>query len=142
MEPLGVAASIIAVTTIALQSTKAVYATVNGIKNGPQEVNDLASAVKHLSHILEQVAEISKGFSDMDETDLYGLEKAMEECAQSLAEFRKQVKKLDVLPDERKLEKVKKRVKCVIQKGDLRRMWETVNHYINLFGTHLSLIGR
>lgn len=57
---------------------------------------------------------------------------AMEECAQSLAEFPRQVKKLDVLHDERKLEKVKKRVKCVIQKGDFRRMWETVNHYINL----------
>lgn len=70
MGPLGVAASIIAVTTIALQSTKAVYATVNGIKNGPQEVNDLASAVKHFSNILEQVAEISKGFSDIDGTGL------------------------------------------------------------------------
>lgn len=32
MEVLGVAASIIAVIAIALQSTKAVYATVNGIK--------------------------------------------------------------------------------------------------------------
>lgn len=106
MEPLGVAASIIAVTTIALQSTKAIYATVNGNKNGPKEVNDLASAVKHLSHILAQVAEISNGFSDTDRTDLSGLERAMEECAQSLADFRNQVKKLDVLPNERKLGKV------------------------------------
>lgn len=87
MEPLGVAASIIAVTTIALQSTKAVYATVNGIKNGPKEVNDLASAVEHLTHILEQVAEISNGFIDMDGTDPSGLERAVEECAQSLADF-------------------------------------------------------
>lgn len=142
MEPLGVAASIIAVTTIALQSAKAVYAAVNGIKNGPKEANDLASAMKHLTHILEQVAEISNGFSNMDGTDIYGLERAMEECAQSLAEFRKQVKKLDVLPDERKLGKVRKRLKSVIQKEDFRRMWETVNHYINIFGTHLSLIGR
>lgn len=31
MEPLGVAASIITVTSIALQSAKAVYATVNEI---------------------------------------------------------------------------------------------------------------
>lgn len=142
MEPLGVAASIIAVTTIALQSAKGVYATVNGIKSGPKEVNDLASAVKHLSHILEQMAEISNVFSDMDGTDLSGIERAMEECAQSLADFRKQVKKLDVLPDERKLGKVWKRVKSVIQKEDFRRMRETVNNYINVFGTHLSLIGR
>lgn len=66
----------------------------------------------------------------------------MEECAQSLADFLNQVKKLDVLPDERKLGKVWKGVKSVIQKEGFRRMWETVNHYINIFGTHLSLIGR
>ncbi len=139
MEPLSVAASNIAVTTIALQSTKAVYATVNGIKNGPKEVNDLVSAVKHSSHILEQVAEI---ISDIDGTGLSGLERAMEECAQSLADFRNQVKDLDVLPDERKLGKVWKRVNSVIQKEDFRRMSKTMNHYVNIFGTHLSLIGR
>lgn len=77
MDLLGVAASTFAVTTIALQSAKAVYATVNGIKSGPKEVNDVAFVVKHLSHILEQVTEISNGFSDVDGTDLSGLEGAM-----------------------------------------------------------------
>lgn len=142
MEALGGAASIITVTSLALQSAKAVYATVNGIRNGPKEINDLASALNHLSHILEQVTEISNSFCDTDRTDLSGLRKAMEECARSLADFRKQVEKLDVLPDEGKLGKVWKRVKVVLEKEDFRRMCVTVDHYISVFGTHLSLIGR
>lgn len=142
MEALGGAASIITVTSLALQSAKAVYATVNGIRNGPKEINDLASALNHLSHILEQVTEISNSFCDTDRTDLSGLRKAMEECARSLADFRKQVEKLDVLPDEGKLGKVWKMVKVVLEKEDFRRMCVTVDHYISVFGTHLSLIGR
>ena len=128
MEALGGAASSITVATIALQSAKAVYAIVNGIKRGPKEVNDLASAVKRLSYILEQVTETSNMFSDMDGTDFSGLERAMEECAQSLADFQKRVENLDVLPDERKRGKIWKSIKSVIQKEDYRRMWETVNH--------------
>lgn len=79
MELLGVVAIIIAVTTITLQSAKAVYATVNGIKNGPKEANNLASAVKQLSYILKQVAEISNRFRYMDGTDLFELERVMKE---------------------------------------------------------------
>lgn len=142
MEALGGAASIITVTSIALRSAKAVYATVNGIRNGPKEINGLASALNHLSHILEQMAKISNSFGDTDGTDLSGLNKVMEECARSLADFRKRVEKLDVLPDERKLGKAWKRAKIVLEKEDFRRMWVTVDHYISVFGTHLSLIGR
>lgn len=142
MEALGVAASIIAVTTIALQSAKAVYTTVNGIKNGPKEVKDLASALTDLSYILEQVAEISNLFGDTDRIDLSGLKKVMDECVRTLADFRKQLEKLDVLSDEGSLEKARRRVKLAVQKEDFRRMWVTVRHYISVFGTHLSVIGR
>lgn len=93
MERLGAAASIIAVIAIALQSTKAVYATVNGTKNGSKEVNDLKSTIliPRLStfpiYVLQQVAKISNPFPDIDGTDLSGLRRAMEECAQILADF-------------------------------------------------------
>lgn len=104
MERLGVAVSIIAVIAIALQSTKAVYATVNGTKNCSKEVNDLKSTVllPRLStfpiYVLQQEAKINNRFHDIDRTDLSGLRRAMEECAQILADFRNQVKNLGVLP--------------------------------------------
>lgn len=44
-------------------------------------------------------------------------------------------KKLDELPDERKLGKVWKRQSLSYKKEDLRRMWETVNHYICFWNT-------
>lgn len=51
--------------------------------------------------------------------------------------FRQQAEKLDVLPDERKIGKVWKRVKLVINKEDFRRMCASVDHFINVFATHL-----
>ena len=142
MEAFGGVTSVIAVTTIALQSSKAVYATINGFKNGRKEVKNLASALNCLSHILEQVTEISNTFSGMDGTDITGLEQVMKECARNLADFRKQVEKLGVSSDERKIGKAWKRVKTVMQEEDFRKMRVTVDYFINVFGTHLSLIGR
>lgn len=142
MEALGPVASIVAVTTIALQSAKAFYKTVNGVKNGPKEFNDLASAVNHLSYILEKVNETCNMLGDPDGTDLSGLLRVMDECGQTLVDFRKQLEKLDVSSDKRRLGKTWKRMKLVIQKGDFRGMRESVQHYIAVIGTHLSIIGR
>ena len=55
MEGLGVAASVVAVSTIGLQSTKFIYQTLCGIKVGSKAVIKLAMATEDLSKLLEQI---------------------------------------------------------------------------------------
>ncbi len=142
MESFGIAASVFTVATVALQSASIIHETICGIKNGPKEVNELALAVQQLCHILRQVTEISKTFGDRDAQNIVELQNAIDQCRRNLDDFRKQFEKIEVLPNEKRVGKAWKRVKLVVQKGDFRRMWEKVNYYVSVLGTHLGLIGR
>lgn len=142
MEALGAVGSVFAVTTVALQSSRVVYETISGIKNGPKEVKELASGVQQLCHILEQVTEISKKAVDRDAKNIFELQGVIDQCRQNIDDFQKQFENFEVSSDERRLGKAWKRVKLVVQKEDFRRMRITVTHYINVLGVHLDLIGR
>ena len=142
MEAVGAGASIIAVTTVALQSSRVIYETISGIKNGPEEVKELASEVQQLCHLLRQVTEISKKIDDRDVTSASELQSVIEQCRQNLDDFQKQFDKLEVSSNERRLIRAWKRVKLVVKKEDFQKMWRTVSHYVNILGRHLDLIGR
>lgn len=142
MEAIGAGASIIAITTVALQSSRAVYETISGIKNGPDEVKELASEVQQLCHLLRQVTEISSKMDDRDAISISELQTVIGQCRQNLDGFQKQFDKLKVSSNDRRLSKAWKRVKLVVKKEDFQRMWRTVSHYVNILGRHLDLIGR
>lgn len=142
MDALGAVASVIAVTTVALQSSRTVYETISGIKNGPEEVKELASEVQQLCHILRQVTEVSKNIDDRDATSISELQNVIDQCRQNLDDFQKQFNQFKVLSNERRWTKAWKRVKLVVKKEDFLRMWRTVSHYVNILGRHLDLIGR
>lgn len=141
MEALSLVASVFAVTTVALQSAKAIYETVSGIKNGPKEVRDLASAVQQLCHILDQVSDASGQMGDRDAQKLCALQDVIDQCRRKLDEFQKQFDKLETCPDEKKLDRAWKKVKLVAKKEDFRKMGATVAHYISVLGVHLGLLG-
>lgn len=142
MEVVGAGASILAIATVALQSSRVVYETISGIKNGPHEVKELASEVQQLCHLLRQVTEISDKMDDRDATSVSELQAVIDQCRQNLDDFQKQCDKLEVSSNDRRLSRAWKRVKLVIKKEDFQRMWRTVSHYVNILGRHLDLIGR
>lgn len=100
IEPVGSAVSIITVATIALQSAKAIYGTINGIRNGPKQVKYLASVVNELYHIIGQVTEMGNRISDDDSDNISELRRMNKECFENLDDCRNQLKKLKVLLDE------------------------------------------
>ena len=84
MEALGGAASVFTLTSVAIQSAKTIFETVNGIKNGPEEVKDLTFKVDHLCRTLEHVLEISRKIYNMDGEDVSELQRLMDRCRQDL----------------------------------------------------------
>lgn len=139
---MGAVASIIAVSTAALQSSRVVYETISGIKNAPDEVKELASGVQQLCHLLRQVTEMSDKMDDRDATSISELQIVMDQCRQNLDRFQKKCDKLAISSTDGKLSMAWKRVKLVVKKEDFQRMWRTVSHYHNILGRHLDLIGR
>lgn len=121
MEPLGSAVSIITVVTIALQSAKAIYGTMNGIRNGPKEVKYLASVVNELYHMIGQVTEMGIRISDDDSNTISELRRMNKECSETLDDGQNQLRKLKVLPGEGKFGKAWKSVKLIIQR--ILRRW-------------------
>lgn len=57
MEAIGSGASLLAFITLALQSPKHVYKTVSSIRDGPKEVQNLASALADLQNALQQLSD-------------------------------------------------------------------------------------
>lgn len=142
MEALGATTSVFAITTVALQSSKIIYETVRGIKNGPKEVKELALEVQQLGQILEQVTEVSKKNSDRNAKNIFELQGVIDRCRQNLDDFQKKFEKFEISSEGRKLGKAWKRVKHVVQREDFRRMGRTTNYYVNTLGVYLILIGR
>lgn len=142
MEALSAVGSVIAVATVALQSSRVVYETISGIKNGPKEVRELALEVQQLYYLLEQVTKTSKKMDDRDTTSISELQGVIDQCRQNLDDFQQQFDKFEVSSNERGLSKAWTRLKLVVKKEDFRRMRRTISHYVNVLGVHLDLIGR
>lgn len=142
MEALGAVANITAVTVVALQSSRLVYETISGIKNGPKEVRELASEVQQLCHLLKQVTEVSQKMSDRDATRISELQDVIDRCRQNLDDFQKQFDGFESSSNERRLSKAWKRVKLVVKKEDFLKMSRTISYYVSALGAHLGVIGR
>ena len=119
---MGAVASIITVANVALQSSRVVYETISGIKNGPDEVKELASELQQLCYLLRQVTEISDKMDDRDATNISELQVVIGQCRQTLDSFQKQCDKLGVSSNDGRLSTAWKRVKLVVKKEDFQRM--------------------
>lgn len=142
MEVISSGASITAIVAVALQSTKVIYNTITGIRDGPREIRQLASALDDLHHILKQLEEIN---TEIESTTAYGLselKRLIGECSKDLDDFELQLEKLQEKPNEKNLGKTWKRVKTVLRKEDFRKMWDVIHHHIPILKTQLSLFGR
>ena len=142
MEVVGVAASFIAVVTIALQSTKIIYETVAAIKDGPAAVQRLTAATEKLQHLLRQLDRLGTHAEDIlgqvDCEFLDGLQALVIECASELDGIRTNLKKFCKAPSEDLMDKTKRVARVIFPEKDFDKMRDTINFYIVLFGAHLN----
>lgn len=138
MEAVASGASVLAFIAIALKSTKAVYQIVSGIKDGPAQVQRLASTLQGLLGTLEQLSK-SKAFTESDSgLDLVEIEWLVKRCSEDMISFDGKLKRLGT-SSTRGLGNVWKKVKIVLQEKDLEHMWTVVQGHFDILGARLSL---
>lgn len=139
MEAVASGASVLAFIVIALKSTKAVHQAVSSIKDGPKQVQQLASTLQGLEGTLEQLSR-SRAFTESDSgLDLVEIEKLVKRCSEDMTSFDGKLKRLQISSSTRELGNVWKRIKIMLQEKDLEHMWTVVHGHFDILGGQLSL---
>jgi len=84
MDGVSGAASFIAVVTIALQSTKAIYETFTGIHNRPIFLTQLTSELWTLRDVLASISDLSRDPAQANTTKFQQLEGLSQRCVTDL----------------------------------------------------------
>jgi hypothetical protein len=144
MEGLGVAASVITVVTIALQSVQFISDTVSQIKDGPHSVNRLTAACSDLKQLFDIVEETAKRSEHIlgatDSAFLNDVRPLLEKCVADLESINNTLSRLELPSGARFRDKVTVNAKSYVHAKDLERMWSTVHRYVQLLETRLSHI--
>ena len=140
MDAVGSTASILALVGFALQSTKTIYQTISGIKNGPEQVQQLASAVHNLQLVLTQISTCRAVKLVGPETNLKVITDLIEACHKNVSRYENELTKVQISLNDKKAGKAWKKIKTVLQENDLRRMWTEVNNHVAALGLQLNLL--
>jgi hypothetical protein len=136
MAGIAEAASLIAVVTIALQSTKIVFETVTGIHNGPPLLQQLASELQRLQDILAQIVDLSKDPAHTNFTNFKGLADLSRRCEIDVQSMRR---KLESLCGGGKIEKAWGKLKTYLHIKHLEEMRKRTSHHVQALGTALGV---
>lgn len=140
MEAIGAGVGVLTLITFALQSTKKIYETVSSIKNGPQQVGQLTSAVRNLQLVLTQLLNCRAIQIADSETDLEIISNLISECRVDLARYEKELEEIRICPDDRATGKAWKKFKTVLRQKDFQWMCVAVNHHFNELNCQLNII--
>ena len=142
MEVLGGVASVIAVVTLALQSTKVIYEVTSSINHGSDDIYRLAKAISNLEKLLEAIkrlAEHAENTHSIAEGKLLEeLTPLVDECANALREVYPKIMQLQNDSNDRGWKKAKKYARVYLDTKGVAEIWNTVNHYVELLGSCLS----
>jgi hypothetical protein len=89
-EALGVAAGVVGLGTFALESSIALYQTINSYKSYPQRVRELAEEASALSGVLASLVETVQAATDLD---FSALEIPLQQCGNACKGFTEQIQK-------------------------------------------------
>jgi hypothetical protein len=103
MEAVSAGAGVLTFITVALQSTKKLYEAVSDIKNGPQLIENLASAVTNLQSVLTQSSNCPAVTSADAKTDLGGILDLIKRCSEDTSCYEKELSKVRISPDDKRL---------------------------------------
>ncbi|KAL8823587.1 MAG: hypothetical protein Q9191_005720 [Dirinaria sp. TL-2023a] len=128
------AASVIAVISLALSSSQAIYNTVSGLKNAPRAIQQMVSNLRDLSILLQQL--LSRGDSLHLAADLAEIVK---KCAENLNEFQGKLTKLSS-PTDNGAERLWKNVKALLQEKNLDRMSALLQQHVTILSLQMQII--
>ena len=144
MEAAGAVASLFAIIGFTLQSTKSIYETTKGIRDGPSTLVKLTVAVKELETILEQLIRLAHNCQATQQFTDQGIWASLgnhvDRCLHDVLGLEKTIKALDVANAGGTAVKVWKRIKTSLKDRDFEKMWRTIHDHVVVFGLQLSII--
>ncbi len=129
------AASVIAVVSLALQSTQTINNIVSGFRNASPTIEQMTINLQDLSEVLKQINSYAHLLDDATE-----LPKLVGRCADFLKTMEKKLGKLSS-PTGDKAKNFWKNVKFTLQQSDLDRMAALLQHHIAVLSLQMNLVG-
>ncbi|KIW63976.1 hypothetical protein PV04_08936 [Phialophora macrospora] len=121
-DPLSITASLLAVTTAALQSTKSLYETVKRFKGRDKTLRRLQDELEDLTRILDSLAQVTNAEQSMFAL----LQGPIERCSQICREFEKS---MEVFGGKSKPPGFRDWTKMEFMRGDMNEFIDTIARY-------------
>ncbi|KAB2570099.1 hypothetical protein DBV05_g11241 [Lasiodiplodia theobromae] len=138
MDAISGGASVLAFIGLALKSTESVYKTISGIRDAPEKVQRLSSAVADLQSILRQLSGLFEPPNAAQSFDEF--ESTIRKCESDLAFLSKKLSSLQNTAGDRRWKTAWKRIKAILEKEDMQEMWTTVHHHVTVLGVYLGVL--
>lgn len=142
MEALGGVASVIAVVTLALQSTKVIYEFTSSISHGSHDITRVAVATSNLQRLLQDtklLAEHAKRTDNVANGNLLEkIEPLVDQCASDLGQISEKLSHLQNDSKDGSWRKAKIRARIYLDTKSVTEIWNTVNHHVQLLGSCLG----
>ena len=138
MDPVNAGASVLAFVVLALKSAKVIHEVLSAVKDGPENVRHLVSDVAQLQGILERLSRLQLGTA-VGNGDAKSLEAVVKRCADDVGTIESRLQRLSILPSDKRVGKLWKRLVAAIGEKDLAKMQDTVRGHYMMLNVHLLL---
>ena len=140
------AAAVIAVITISLQSTKVVYQSINDIKDGPEIVEELAARTGRLEEILQQLRQLiqdQQGTIDANDVSIWTpLESQVSQCRDYLQKVEVKLSTFALSNARHGFKKTWRSMKTILNKQELSRISNQIQHRVATLDLQVAIISR
>ncbi|KAI1360090.1 ankyrin [Xylaria arbuscula] len=133
MEALGVGANAVALIVLAAKLSKTVYTSFHSIKDGPENVRNVASDILRLHGALETLESYPLA-NDMS------LSEQIKTCFLGLSHLSETIQKLQYTSDERRTGRMWKRFRCFINEKKLDEIHSRINVHTSAIHFRLSIL--
>ncbi|KAL1616749.1 hypothetical protein SLS56_011274 [Neofusicoccum ribis] len=139
MDVVSAGSSVLAFVGIALKSTEAIYKVISGIRDGPDKVERLKSAVKALRAVLNQLSDLPLHKQLASAQLTAELEDAIRRCEDDIRSFSKKLSSLQNSDSDKKWTTAWQRVKTVLKSEDLSEMLAAVTNHVTTLSAFLGV---
>ena len=131
------AAAFLGVVGFALGSTKTLYATISGIRNGPELVRRTACTLAGMADILQHIQ--NQGPSLCQDA---GIKKRMVEYSSSMDGFKDKLEKVKEVPQDKHFQRFWRSVRTHLKEDDLKCINEIVQWHMTELSVYIGIAER
>jgi hypothetical protein len=137
---MDIATALIACTTAALGTCKALFDIVQTINDSPRMGERLTITIDLIQSILHDIHKAVLAGAASDEDSGAYLKRSIDSCRMDMSIARLKLEKLLVLPDDSRTAKTWKSIRVVIQKEQMRELDEYLHRHVSHLYMKLALM--